>query len=68
MRHGLWQGHTRRGAKAARSARVPYLITAHGMAEPWALRHKRWKKSVYLALVESKKPAPGSLLARSVAS
>ena len=52
--HGLWQGHTRRGAKAARSARVPYLITAHGMAEPWALRHKRWKKSVYLALVESK--------------
>ena len=24
------------------------------MAEPWALRHKRWKKSLYLALVESK--------------
>ena len=42
--HGLWQGHTRRGASAARAARVPYLIAAHGMAEPWALRHKRWKK------------------------
>ena len=24
------------------------------MAEPWALRHKRWKKSLYLALVESR--------------
>jgi glycosyltransferase involved in cell wall biosynthesis len=52
--HGLWQGHTRRGASAARKAGVPYLITAHGMAEPWALRHKRWKKRLYLALVESR--------------
>ncbi len=52
--HGLWQSHTRRGARTARAARVPYLITAHGMAEPWALRHKRWKKRVYLALVESR--------------
>ena len=39
--HGLWQGHTRRGGRAARAARVPYLMAAHGMAEPWALRHKR---------------------------
>src|SRR6476646_4042572 len=52
--HGLWQGHGRRGAGAARAAGVPYLIAAHGMAEPWALRHKRWKKRVYLALVESR--------------
>jgi len=52
--HGLWQGHTRRGARVARSARVPYLMAAHGMAEPWALRHKWWKKSLYLALVESR--------------
>jgi glycosyltransferase involved in cell wall biosynthesis len=52
--HGLWQAHTRRGARAARAARIPYLIAAHGMAEPWALRHKRWKKRVYLALVEAR--------------
>jgi glycosyltransferase involved in cell wall biosynthesis len=52
--HGLWQEHTRRGASAARRFRVPYLIAAHGMAEPWALRQKRWKKSLYLALVESR--------------
>lgn len=52
--HGLWQGHGRRGASLARRAGVPYVMTAHGMAEPWALRHKRLKKQAYLALVESK--------------
>ena len=50
--HGLWQGHTRRGARDARRFAIPYLITAHGMAEPWALRHKRLKKQMYLTLVE----------------
>jgi glycosyltransferase involved in cell wall biosynthesis len=50
--HGLWQGHTRRGAREAWRSGVPYLITAHGMADPWALRHKRWKKVIYTALVE----------------
>jgi glycosyltransferase involved in cell wall biosynthesis len=52
--HGLWQAQTRRGARAARKAGVPYLIAAHGMAEPWSLRHKAWKKKVYTALVEGK--------------
>jgi glycosyltransferase involved in cell wall biosynthesis len=52
--HGLWQGHTRRGARAARSARIPHLIAAHGMAEPWALKHKALKKRVYTALIEGK--------------
>jgi glycosyltransferase involved in cell wall biosynthesis len=50
--HGLWQAQTRHGARAARRARVPYLIAAHGMADPWALRHKAWKKTLYRALVE----------------
>jgi glycosyltransferase involved in cell wall biosynthesis len=52
--HGLWQAQTRRGARAAIAARVPYLVAAHGMAEPWALRHKYWKKRIYLALVEAR--------------
>ncbi len=52
--HGLWQGHTRRGARAARKSGVPYVIAAHGMAEPWALRHKALKKKLYTALVEGK--------------
>lgn len=53
--HGLWQAQTRLGARAAGSARVPYLVAAHGMAEPWALRHKYWKKRLYLAMVEGRK-------------
>jgi glycosyltransferase involved in cell wall biosynthesis len=52
--HGLWQAQTRRGARAALSAGVPYVVAAHGMAEPWALRHKYWKKRIYLALIEAK--------------
>jgi glycosyltransferase involved in cell wall biosynthesis len=52
--HGLWQAQTRRGARAAIAARVPYLVAAHGMAEPWALRHKALKKKVYTALIEGK--------------
>ena len=52
--HGLWQGQTRRGSRAARRSDVPYLIAAHGMAEPWALRHKALKKKIYTALVEGK--------------
>jgi len=52
--HGLWQVQTRRGARVARLANVPYLVAAHGMAEPWALRHKALKKKVYTALVEGK--------------
>lgn len=52
--HGLWQGHTRRGARAAFKAGVPYVVASHGMAEPWAMRHKAWKKRIYTALVEGK--------------
>jgi glycosyltransferase involved in cell wall biosynthesis len=52
--HGLWQAQTRRGVRAARAAGVPYLIAAHGMTEPWAMRHKAWKKKLYTALVEGK--------------
>lgn len=52
--HGLWQVHSRRGAPEARRWRVPYLMTAHGMADPWALRHKAWKKRVYTWAVEGR--------------
>jgi glycosyltransferase involved in cell wall biosynthesis len=36
----------------ARASHIPYIIAAHGMADPWALRHKQWKKVLYLTLVE----------------
>lgn len=52
--HGLWQAQTRRGARSAMAARIPYLVAVHGMADPWALRHKGWKKRIYLGLVEAR--------------
>lgn len=34
---------------------IPYIVTPHGMLEPWALSYKAWKKRLYYALFE--KPA-----------
>lgn len=52
--HGLWQRHTRLGAAIARKRFIPYVIAAHGMADPWALRQKYWKKRIYLDLAEKR--------------
>lgn len=31
---------------------VPYVVTPHGMLEPWALSYKAWKKHLYYTLFE----------------
>jgi glycosyltransferase involved in cell wall biosynthesis len=50
--HGIWETHSMVAAALARDCKRPYIISAHGMLEPWALRHKRLKKAAYAALVE----------------
>lgn len=50
--HGIWEGHCAAASRAARRARRPYLISAHGMLDPWALRQKKWKKSLYSQVFE----------------
>ena len=50
--HGIWQAHCAAAGGICRRANKPFLASAHGMLEPWALRNKRWKKSPYSALVE----------------
>ena len=37
---------------ACQLQKIPYLMTPHGMLEPWALAYKSWKKSLYFNLVE----------------
>lgn len=32
--------------------RIPYIMTPHGMLEPWALSYKAWKKRFYYTLFE----------------
>lgn len=50
--HGLWQiAHGWMG-RWCRSHDVPYVVSPHGMLEPWAWKHKKWKKWPYYQLVE----------------
>lgn len=53
--HGIWEVHCMAAAEMARSAKRPYMISAHGMLEQWALDHKRFKKALYAALVERRR-------------
>ena len=50
--HGLWEVSTAVGSRTARQLGKPYLVSAHGMLEPWALANKRWKKRIYAQLIE----------------
>lgn len=50
--HGLWEQSSLEAASAARARRKPYVISAHGMLEPWALRNKKLKKSIYAWAIE----------------
>jgi len=52
--HGIWETHCMIAARMARACNRPYIVSAHGMLEPWALRRKRIKKALYAALVETR--------------
>lgn len=43
--NGLWLPHNHAVARLARETGLPRLVSTRGMLEPWAVRHKRWKKS-----------------------
>ncbi len=44
--HGVWQYPTVAVLRWARRTRMPYLVSPHGMLEPWALRRSRYRKAV----------------------
>jgi len=50
--HGLWQYAHTKTARTCLARGVPYVVSPHGMLEPWAWRHKLWKKWPYFHLVE----------------
>lgn len=50
--HGLWQPSFRTVGRRYLSQHTPFVVSPHGMLEPWAWRHKRWKKLPYWHLVE----------------
>ena len=52
--HGLWQPEHARWSRACTARGIPVVISPHGMLEPWAWRHKWWKKWAYFHSVEKR--------------
>jgi glycosyltransferase involved in cell wall biosynthesis len=48
--HALWEEVQHRAARVARSLGKPYVMTPHGMLDPWSLGQSKWKKRLYLAM------------------
>jgi len=46
--HGLWEEILHRAARGAGA--TPYIISPHGMLDPWSLRQSRWRKRIYIAV------------------
>lgn len=44
--NGLWLGHNHRLARVCKTLVLPRLVSTRGMLEPWARRHKKWKKDI----------------------
>src|SRR5262249_265438 len=64
--HGLWQPQFVKPSNRCRPPTLPYVVSPHGMLEPWAWKHKRWKKWPYFLLIERRHlQRAASLLATS---
>ena len=44
--HGIWMYPSRAGLVWARRTGRPYLISPHGMLDPWIVARERWKKAL----------------------
>ena len=50
--HGLWMHYSVACRRWARATGRAYVISPHGMLDPWALRHSGWKKQLALLAYE----------------
>ncbi len=50
--HGLWQWSHWHSSRHCQESTIPYIVSPHGMLEPWAWQHKQWKKLPYYHLLE----------------
>jgi glycosyltransferase involved in cell wall biosynthesis len=48
--HGAWEEIQHQACRIARALAKPYLLTPHGMLDPWSLSQGALKKKLYLAL------------------
>lgn len=63
--HGLWLPLDHWAVAAARRHRIPLVVQPHGMLEPWALKHRAWKKRVGMALYQRRDLSAAKLLIAS---
>ncbi|QVL33768.1 glycosyltransferase [Telmatocola sphagniphila] len=49
--HGVWDRPLLQVIRAARQLQKPYVLSPHGMLDPWSLSQKRLKKKLFLQLV-----------------
>lgn len=50
--HTMWSPLVAFAARQAATLGVPYVLSPHGMLDPWSLTQKALKKRLYLAVVE----------------
>ncbi|MEM9701367.1 MAG: glycosyltransferase, partial [Planctomycetota bacterium] len=50
--HGLWYHTSAATAEWGRRSGRPWVVSPHGMLDPWAVRRSRWKKRLAWALAE----------------
>lgn len=48
--HALWEEPQHLACRIAQRVGKPFVVSPHGMLDPWSLRQSRWKKRAYLAL------------------
>ena len=51
--HAIWQFQSKMVHNAHKRRNLPYLISPHGMLDPWALAHSKWKKRIASILYEA---------------
>ncbi|MGI9044001.1 MAG: glycosyltransferase [Gemmatimonadaceae bacterium] len=60
--NGLWLKHNHDIARLAARRAIPRLVSTRGMLEPWALRHKRFRKRLALIAYQRRDLQNASML------
>ena len=52
--HGIWMYQSRVNRLTALKNNTPYVVSPHGMLDPWAVKNSRWKKRIVGWLYENR--------------
>ena len=60
--HGLWLQCNHAAARIAAKRNIPHVVSTRGMLEPWAFKHRYWKKSPFWLLWQRRALQSSSIL------